>query len=284
MSAESGYAERITRILSASLGGMWLLDGILQLQPAMFTNSFAANVLAPAMAGQPPFVADTVGLGAQIFNLNPSLLNLAAALVQLLIGIILMSPIFTKYFSIRREWYRFGLWLAAAWALVVWIFGEGFGGLATGAATFYTGAPGAALLYLVLAIYLFYATHDVKTLPPERLPQAVGVLFVFCGALNMMPAFWEPSMLVNIIAIDLLVGLGLLLVFIPNRAVAWTTIGFLAVVWVIGQNFGGIQTFPFGTATDPNAAPLYALFLLPVLIGPRMVAIAPETEYTHNRD
>jgi len=61
-----------------------------------------------------------------------------------------------------------------------------------------------------------------------------------------------------------LVFIGIFLILAPNRPIAWIAIIFLAVIWAIGQNFGGLQTFPFGTATDPNSAPLLALFLLPI--------------------
>jgi hypothetical protein len=43
----------------------------------------------------------------------------------------------------------------AGWALAVWWFGEGAGGILTGSASPLTGAPGAALLYVYLAALLW---------------------------------------------------------------------------------------------------------------------------------
>ena len=83
---------------------------------------------------------------------------------------------------------RFGLWLSVGWALVIWIFGEGFGNLFTGSATFYTGAPGSALLYLILALCLIYSFH-------RRLPLIAGIVFILGAILNLMPMFWQPTML-----------------------------------------------------------------------------------------
>ena len=45
-----------------------------------------------------------------------------------------------------------GLWLSVAWGLFVWYIGEGFGGLASGHTLLLMGAPGAALIYVLLAL------------------------------------------------------------------------------------------------------------------------------------
>src|SRR5258708_5751269 len=49
--------------------------------------------------------------------------------------------------------------LAAAWALVVWVAGEG--GLASGVSSVLTGYPGAALVYALAAAVLFPA-HEPR--------------------------------------------------------------------------------------------------------------------------
>jgi hypothetical protein len=139
--------QKLARILTVCLGGFWLLDGILQLQPAMFTNVFVSTVLAPNLQNQPAVVAGIVAFGVNIFSSNVFLFNFLSAFIQILIGALLIFPF-------RNAIARFGLWLSIAWALIVWVFGEGFGGLFTGMATFYTGAPGSALLYLALALCL----------------------------------------------------------------------------------------------------------------------------------
>ena len=49
---------RVTRRgIQVTLGLLWILDGMLQLQPAMLTPRFATQVIAPAGEGQPAFVA-----------------------------------------------------------------------------------------------------------------------------------------------------------------------------------------------------------------------------------
>jgi hypothetical protein len=276
-------ADRKKRTLIISLGALWLMDGILQLQPAMFTSTFIKTVLAPNLANQPRVVEAIIAFGIRVFSVNIFWPNLAAACIQLLIGALLILPV-------RDAVRRFGLSLSIAWALIVWVFGEGFGGIATGSATFFMGAPGAALLYFVLALFLLHADREPSAL--DKLPAAAGIIFFIGAVLNIAPMFWQPGMLSmlasmpaisgwlgtfgaqgtmlgNFLAIDVLIGLGVFLVVAPNRQVAWVTIGFLAVVWWIGQNFGGIQTFPVGLATDPNSAPVLMLFVLPTLLARR---------------
>ena len=272
---------KIEKIITASLGVLWLLDGILQLQPAMFTNAFVNNVLAPNLQNQPSFISSVVSFGINMFNGHLVLFNLASAVIQIAIGMALVIP-----FSPRLR--RLGLWLSAFWALIVWVFGEGFGNLATGSATFYVGAPGAALLYLILSVFLLY--REKKSWSVGHLPAIAGGMLFASAMLNLAPMFWQPttlSMLAGISSVSDWLGsfgavgtaignllaflipfmLGILLIQIPHKRTAWIAIVFLAAVWWLGQNFGGIFTFPSGTATDPNAAPLFALFLVPGILG-----------------
>src|SRR5947207_2622201 len=53
---------RVTRRgIRIVLGLLWVLDGLLQFQPAMLTPKFAVEVIAPAGAGQPGFIAGPAG-------------------------------------------------------------------------------------------------------------------------------------------------------------------------------------------------------------------------------
>ena len=266
-------AGLLRRILTIGLGVFWLIDGILQLQPAMFTNAFIATVLAPSAQGQPGVISAMVTFGIRLFSANIFWSNFTSAFLQLLIGALLVFP-----FSDAIQ--RFALWLSVGWALIIWIFGEGLGGMFTGSATFYTGAPGSVLFYLILALALLYSFE-------RKLPLIAGIAFLLGALLNLTPMFWQSGMLSmlsmmpsiagplgalgpqwtmvgNLIAVDVLACLGIFLILVPNRWMAWMAIVFLVVVWIFGQGFGGLQTFPTGTTTDPNSAPLLILFLIPI--------------------
>lgn len=51
-------ARRVAQLVLAAL---WLLDGLLQFQPFMFTQDFAAMTLAPVAGGNPAWICGPVG-------------------------------------------------------------------------------------------------------------------------------------------------------------------------------------------------------------------------------
>ena len=131
-----------SRGIQIALGLLWLLDGLLQLQPRMFTADFANNVIIPAAQGQPDFVAEPMLFLSHIFLLQPVLFNALIALVQISLGLLILW----------KRTARLGLWASVFWGLFVWYIGEGLSGLASGHTLLLMGAPGAALLYAVLTL------------------------------------------------------------------------------------------------------------------------------------
>jgi hypothetical protein len=274
----------IDEILIKSLGVLWILAGILQLQPAMFTKTFLINVIEANLVSQPAFLLSLLHLGIHVYEMNMVLANLSASFIQLTIGALLLFPAWKRY-------RKFALSLSIGWGILVWIFGEGLGNLFTGSASFYIGAPGAVLLYVILALFLLFP----QKLRTYFLPQVVGGIFFLGVILNELPMFWTKGMqemfwemslqdqngvvsvlarniahlatltsLTNMCAIGVLLLLGTLLIVWPNKIVGYISIIFLFFVWWISQDFGGIFSFPIGTATDVNAAPLLMLFLVPI--------------------
>src|SRR4051812_21901559 len=129
------------RHLQIALGLLWLLDGVLQAQPFMFTSGFATGVIAPSGQGQPGFVAAPVHWFSTVIAAHPAAWNAPFAATQLLLGAGLL---------VRRT-ARPALAASIAWALGVWYFGEGMSGLAGGGASLAAGAPGSALLMATVA-------------------------------------------------------------------------------------------------------------------------------------
>ena len=142
------------RRLQLLLAGLWLLDGVLQLQPVMFTRRFPA-MLAESAAGQPGVVAAPVTWAARLIAGHPAPANAAFAALQIALGLGLAW----------RPAVRPALAGSVLWGLAVWWLGEGLGGLFTGTASPAGGAPGAALLYAVVAVLLW---------PPRREVAAAG--------------------------------------------------------------------------------------------------------------
>ena len=168
---------RITRRqLQRSLGVLWLLDGVLQCQPFMFSRQFSRQVLAPAGVGQPTVIATPLHVVTALTAAHPAAANGAFALIQILLGLALLT----------RRFDRPALVASIGWALSVWFLGEGLGGLATGA-TFLTGAPGAALLYAVIAALAWPAHKEGRDDRPSWL------------ALPLWTAFWLGAAILQIV-------------------------------------------------------------------------------------
>ena len=150
-------AHLTRRGLQAALGLLWLADGALQLQPIMLSTRFARQIISPAGDGQPALVAGPVHWAARLIAAHPVTWDIPFAIIQLLLGLGLLYPRTAK------------LALAASlpWALGVWYLGEGLGGIASGSASLLTGAPGAVLLYAVLALAA-WPRRDRPDVPPAR--------------------------------------------------------------------------------------------------------------------
>jgi hypothetical protein len=238
------------RQLQIALGLLWLLDGGLQLQPFMWGTGFATQVIAPAANGQPDLIARPIRWSADVIAAHPLAWDLPFAATQLLIGLALLIP--------RAA--RLALAASLAWSLGLWFFGEGLGGLAAGGATLQGGAPGAALLYGVLAAAAWPHRDSRMESPAGWLPIAWAVLWVGGAVLQALAG--EPAAkTVALVIAEASIGLAALH---PNARPAAAAAGFVfaLVLWVVSQDLGGLFT---GSATDPNSGPLIALMAVSLL-------------------
>ncbi len=135
------------RSLQLVLATAWLLDGVLQLQPVMFSRGphGLSAMLAGTAAGNPEPVASSITWLAGVVGHHSAPADLAFATVQILLGLGI---------AWRRS-VKAALAASVPWALAVWWFGEGLGGVLHGTGTPVLGGPGAVLLYAVLAVVLW---------------------------------------------------------------------------------------------------------------------------------
>jgi hypothetical protein len=281
------------RGVQVTLGVLWLVDAVLQLQPFMFTAAFARQVLATAGAGQPAWVAGPVDFFARIVAQHPVPLDAGFALVQFALGIGFLLPRLLRPAIVG----------SLAWSAGIWWFGEGLGGVASGRASLVTGAPGAVLLYAVLAAAAWPAHQDGAPGQDQKpgaarvavagwFPAAWAILWVGAAVLQLdggpasaaalrdqidsgdgLPAWLAQAhhlaglglrhagstplyVLVTVMALVGLAGLG----GRPWRPAA-AAVGAVAatIFWVLGQNIGQLYS---GMATDPNTGPLIVLMAL----------------------
>lgn len=280
-----------TRRAQIALGAIWLCDGALQLQPFMFHPSIVTRIIAPNEAGQPELVAAPISLAAHLIEPRVALFNALAATIQLLIGIGLL----------HRRSVRLALAGSFAWALAVWWVGEGLGGLLTETASPLTGAPGAALLYVLAGMILWPRTSRSNTHRPtagllgDRGARGIwATLWLGSAALWLTPANraanaahdaiasapsgagWLSSLQsaaasataghglpVAILAAILSAAIGL--GGLSGRRATPVMIASIALALfylVVGQGLGGILT---GAGTDPGSGPLLILLAFAVL-------------------
>ncbi len=165
------------RGLQIALGAVWLLDGALQFQPFMLGKDFGEQVISPAGDGQPAFVGVPVHWAARMIAAHPVAWDVPFALIQLLLSLGLLYPRMVKA----------ALAASLPWVLGVWYLGEGLGGLASGNASLLTGAPGAVLLYGVLALAAWPRDDGRTDVHPARW---AALAWLLGGRSDVPPARW----------------------------------------------------------------------------------------------
>lgn len=280
---------RLAAIVQVGLGALWLLDGLLQLQPAMLTSAFAKAFLAGTAVGQPQWLGAVLLWSAHLWGLHPLAADLTAALIQLAIGVGLLSGV--------ARLSRWALLVSIAWGTVVWVFGEGLGGLLTPGASALTGSPGSALIYVVLAIWLLGRAQPTGL--RRILAGYFGLAFllqVWSGAGHAasfhqqllalaassapswvsLPTWWAVRAMGThagawaLAASILMLMLGALWVWFPR----WTGTSVMSMA-LMGAVWWGFMEFGVfgGMGTDPNTSPLIIL-----MAGAWMSALQAEEE------
>jgi cytochrome oxidase Cu insertion factor (SCO1/SenC/PrrC family) len=280
------------QLIRIGFGVLWILDGLLQAQPAM-PLGLATNVTEPSADGAPGWVRGLVDFAAQGWTYHPVNAAAAAVWIQIGIGIWLVT-------AARGPWSRLGGLASVGWGLVVWIFGEAFGGIFAPGLSWLFGAPGAALLYAVAGALI--ALPDRAWAGPRLGRVVLGGTGLFLAGMALIQAwpgngFWpgtvggkpgnlasmiqgmaqtsQPRFLsslvnafgtfaaghgfaVNLVLVVAMAATGLALAS-GRRAVARPAIGLLVVlcaaVWVLVQDLGVFG----GLGTDPNSMIPFAL-------------------------
>ncbi|TVZ06537.1 hypothetical protein EAS64_03790 [Trebonia kvetii] len=276
--------------LRLGLAGVWLLDAALQYQPFMFTRAFGKALATTAM-GNAAVVSDPILWSASQVEQNAVLSNAVFATIQLLLAAGIAWP--------RTA--RIGLAASAVWSLAVWWLGEGFGGMLAGMASPLNGAPGAAILYALLAVLLWPSERPAQQ-APFTAAGAVGVraarsLWSACWLILASAALWPGNRAPQALALQILDagdGEPAWLAALDRHAAVFTaTLGLAApltlalvlaviavAVWlpapaakaglVLAIATAGLiwvlgESFGAiltGQATDPNTGPLLALLAL----------------------
>ncbi len=284
------------KVLQRVLGALWLIDGLLQLQPQMFTANMINGVMKPMLQGQPGLIEPSLQFIVAQTTLHITAVNLLVAIVQIGLGL--------GFLVFSERWVKELVWISIVWALIVWYGGEGMSMLLTSQASVLTGAPGAVLLYPLLGLVIY----------PRQQPQREGVseegllsrkhfrwvlagFWCFAALLQLQPFWWQDGQIsqsigamvgqggLNRIVVDpvlllisnvtntseivlngvlivIFFALGIALALVKEEQVRpFLIISIVAsvLIWYVAEGFGMVLT---GMATDFNSGLLLILMTL----------------------
>jgi len=293
------------RMLQLVLATIWLLDAVLQMQPYMFTNAFGTRMIEGMSVGNPAGLAHQITSAGRIIGHHAMVSNAVFVLVQMLIALGIAW----------RPTVKIALAGSVAWALFVWWIGEGLGGVLTGTESPITGAPGAVIVYALLAVLLWPTDRGAATAPFVA-ARSLGagaartLWLVLWGsesyyalqAVNRSPQglhdvlramaagqpHWLSSLDDTVARLVAHRGLGVSIVlaavcaviavgaFLPAAAGRATIVMAAALATVIWVVGEGFGNVFSGSGTDPNTGPL--LILMAAAFWPRRVETpVPET-------
>jgi cytochrome oxidase Cu insertion factor (SCO1/SenC/PrrC family) len=174
------------QVLRVGFGLLWVFDGILQAQPKMAIG-LPSQVIQPSAASSPHWVQQVVNWAGTTWSYHPMQAGAAAVWIQVGIGVwMLAAP--------RGGWSRLAGLAGVGWGLVVWVFGESFGGVFAPGLTWLFGAPGAVLTYVVAGALIALPERMWRD---PRLGQAIlagsGLFLIVMAVLQAWPGrgFWQ---------------------------------------------------------------------------------------------
>ena len=177
------------QLLRIGFGVLWIIDGLLQAQPDM-AGGLPSQVMQPGAQSSPGWVQHIVNWAGSAWSYHPIQAGAAVVWIQVGIGAWLIA-------APRGTLSRLAGLASVAWGLLVWVFGEAFGGIFAPGLTWLFGAPGAAA---------FYCAAGALIALPERawagprlgrtILSAGGAFFIGMALLQAWPGrgFWQGTL------------------------------------------------------------------------------------------
>jgi cytochrome oxidase Cu insertion factor (SCO1/SenC/PrrC family) len=174
------------RVLRIGFGLIWVFDGILQAQPKMAVG-LPSQVIEPTAASSPPWVQHVVNWAGTNWSYHPMQAGASAVWIQVGIGIWMLV-------AARGPLSRLAGLVSVGWGLVVWVFGEAFGGIFAPGLTWLFGAPGAVLIYVLAGALIALPERTWYTRRTGQLILAgTGLFLIGMAILQAWPGrgFWQ---------------------------------------------------------------------------------------------
>lgn len=175
---------RARTLLRRAFGALWLLDGVLQFQSAM-PLGLGSRVVRPMAVGTPGWLHTMMLDAVGIWNLHPVVLAAGVAWLQvgLGIGLLVASGTTSRWFA----------GASVAWATLVWLLGNGAGGLFAHGGSVLFGWPGATFFYALAGVFLALSPAAFRRLFSRVTLRVVSVVLGTGVVLQCLPAanFWR---------------------------------------------------------------------------------------------
>ena len=174
------------QVLRIGFGLIWVVDGILQAQPKMAIG-LPSQVIEPIAASSPHWVQQVVNWAGTNWSYHPMQAGASAVWIQVGIGVWMLA-------ASRGTWSRLAGLASVGWGLVVWVFGESFGGIFAPGLTWLFGAPGAVLIYCVAGALIALPERMWRSPQLGRAILAgLGLFLVGMAVLQAWPGrgFWQ---------------------------------------------------------------------------------------------
>src|SRR6266851_5185819 len=136
-----------------AFGVIWLIDGLLEWQPADFHNFL--QLITAMSQGQPAPLAAVISAGQAVVAINPVLANGLLAALETAVGLSLITNALS----------RWALRISVLLAALIWVFGQGLGMVFMAGATDIQSGPLYGLVSLMLLKALPAAAYRRAYLP-----------------------------------------------------------------------------------------------------------------------
>jgi cytochrome oxidase Cu insertion factor (SCO1/SenC/PrrC family) len=180
-----GLAEARSRsYLRLAFGVIWLFDGILQFQVSM-PLGLANGVVAPATDGTPGWLHSLMIHGINVWNAHPLALADATAWIQVGIGVLLIVS--------NGAVSRAAALVSVGWAGLIWLVGNGAGGVFQTSSSILFGWPGATFFYVIAGVWLAMSPANFPVRFSAVTLRVVSVVLAVGAVLQVLPSrgFWH---------------------------------------------------------------------------------------------
>jgi hypothetical protein len=261
----------------------------------MFTvDHLVGDIIKPTLDGQPAIFGPSLNWVVQVTTANVTLVNLLIVVVQVLLGL--------GFIFGTGRLLKVTVIASIVWAVIVWYAGEGMSLLFTGQGGALTGAPGAVLLYPILALAA-YPRGDKGDNGEESLLSRLQLRWIFAAfwflaaLLQLQPYWWQSGQIsqaigglvggggldgivvdpalqgistitanieipLNIVLIVVFLALGIGLIVAKPRQLRPVLIASIVVSVIIWYFAQGLGQLFSGGATDFNSGLLLIVFAL----------------------